>query len=210
MESGYEIWVCGIGITHSSKPVICDTEFRLGKDSDPISIGCVVPPLHDSVEIESLKRGFHGALIHPKDGEEVSIRLELSSILDVSRCVIRIFQNHQEVWNETVPAQQVFPAIMYDYKPFRPLNILLIHESISVLSEGVSWYSLLHTEENLYWQPTFVNSIQQQKDSFSAQIDKRLLSTSNGYSFGRGDIWVYVGEEGIAGIGVCCRPGRFG
>ena len=207
MESGYEIWICGIGITPSLKPVICETDIRLGSDSNPISVGCVIPHSFDSRDAEAMKDVFHGIVVNPHDGIEVSIRLELITILDVSRCVVRIFQNHHEIFNQSVPAQHVFPAIMYDYKPFCPLSILLLSESVNVLSKAVSWYSLLHNEEPLCWQTTFVNRILQQDDSFSAQIDNRLLSTFNGYSFGHGDIWIYVGDEGIAGIGVCCRPG---
>lgn len=210
MESGYEIWVCGIGIASSSKPVICEAEIRLGKDSDPVSIGCVIPRSCDIIDAKSLREVFYGIIVHPHDGVEVSIRLELVSILDVSRCGIHIFQNHHEIFSQSVPAQHAFPAIMYEYKPFCPLSVYLLSESVNVLSEVVSWYSLFHNEDSLCWQTTFINKIQQQEDLFYAQIDDRLLSTFNGYSFGRGDIWMYVGDEGIAGIGVCCRPGRCG
>lgn len=94
--------------------------------------------------------------------------------------------------------------IRADATPSFDLSIYTL--ACSSLSPVVKWSDLISTPSPLRFLPTFLNGVLQTNDVFEATQTPRMLTTDRGYSYGTAAMTVRVGENGIGGIGVCCRP----
>lgn len=78
----------------------------------------------------------------------------------------------------------------------------------SSLNPVVKWSDRISVPSPLHFLPSFLNGVQQTDDVFEATHTPRMLTTDRGYSYGTATITIEVGENGIGGVGVCCRPCR--
>ena len=56
-------------------------------------------------------------------------------------------------------------------------------------------------------QPTLLNNCVMENNQMVALKAHRIVTSQYGFSFGTLRLKIKVGEYGIQGIGVCCRPG---
>ena len=78
----------------------------------------------------------------------------------------------------------------------------------SSLTALTKWSNIISSPSPLHFLPTFLNAVQQTGDVFEATQTPRILTTDGGYSYGSAMITLEIGENGIGGLGVCCRPCR--
>ena len=76
----------------------------------------------------------------------------------------------------------------------------------SSLNPVVKWSDRISVPSPLRFLPSFLNGVLQTDDVFEATKTPRMLTTDRGYSYGTAAITIEVGENGIGGVGVCCRP----
>ena len=63
------------------------------------------------------------------------------------------------------------------------------------------------SQKQLCLRPTFLNEVKKSGAVFRPTQVPRLLTTDHGFCFGSATLVMEVGEGGVGGVGVCCRPG---
>ena len=206
MEEGVELFTFAFGVRKQGTLTV---KCLLKQASKPIQIGFVA--ITDSVSLPisqtSVFEQFRGVEITPTNG--ISIRLMISWI-DEEQFLVQIAQNNMLIMNEPVSARQVYPAVSYHYEPYQTMHLEVMKMESTSVETIARWSNQLSDIDDLDWQTTFVNHIQQSSvdGSYVAMNGNRLMSTRYGYSFGEAEIVVSTGKTGIGGIGVCCRPGK--
>ena len=63
------------------------------------------------------------------------------------------------------------------------------------------------SQRQLCLRPTFLNEVEKKGSVYAPLQVPRILTTDQGYCFGSATLVMELGEAGIRGVGVCCRPG---
>ena len=205
MEEGCEIFAFAFGV---HKQGTLTVKCLLKQASKPIQIGFIA--ITDTISLpisqENVFNQFRGVEVTPNDGN--SIRMMISWV-EHEQFLVQIAQNETMVMSELVSARQVYPAVSYKYEPYQNIHLEVMKMESTSVETIARWSNQLSDIDDLDWQMTFVNHIQQSSldGSYVASDGNRLMSTRNGYSFGEAEIVISTGKTGLGGIGVCCRPG---
>ena len=205
MEEGYEIFTFAFGVHNQGTLTV---KCLLKQASKPIQIGFVA--ITDAISLpisqESVFEQFRGVEITPSNGNSIRVMI---SWIEHEQLLVQIAQNERVVMSELVSARQVYPAVSYSYEPYQTIQLEVMKMESTSVETIAQWSNQLSDIDDLDWQTTFVNGIQQSSldGSYIATDGNRLMSTRYGYSFGEAEIVISTGKTGLGGIGVCCRPG---
>ena len=180
----------------------------LKQASKPIQIGFIA--ITDSIALpisqENVFEQFRGVEITPNNGHSIRVMI---SWIEHEQYLVQIAQNDRMVMSELVSARQVYPAVSYHYEPYQTIHLEVMRMESTSVETIARWSNQLSDIDDLDWQTTFVNRIQQSSfdGSYIATDGNRMMSTRYGYSFGEAEIVISTGKTGLGGVGVCCRPG---
>lgn len=207
MEEGRETFVYAFGLQQQGTLTV---ECLLKQTSKSIQIGylAIDETTQRPIVQETVMQSFQGISIKPVD--RAFIRFSFSWCNE-NEYRIQLFQDDNKVFDQVLSASQVYPAISYGYEPYQTIRVEVLKATTCSLDALAKWSNLISQIDDMNWQTTFVNGIEQSAldGSYCAKDGNRLMSTQYGYSFGEAEVVVTTGKTGIAGIGVCCRPGRF-